>query len=85
MCSENKYILRNAMRQPVVVAYFPLMEVQTSVTAKKKKKRNCCKGVKFSSGSTNFQYTSMDTDILDVTLKNISSSFTLHIILNFSV
>lgn len=37
MCSENKYILRNAMRQPVVVAYFPLMEVQTSVTAKKKK------------------------------------------------
>lgn len=84
MCSENKYVLRNAMRQPVVVAYFPLMEVQTSVTAKKKK-RNCCKGVKFSSGSTNFQYTSMDTDILDVTLKNISSSFTLHIILNFSV
>lgn len=27
------------MRQPVVVAYFPLMEVQTSVTAKKKKKK----------------------------------------------
>lgn len=47
MCSENKYVLRNAMRQPVVVAYFPLMEVQTNVTAKKKKKEIAARELSF--------------------------------------
>lgn len=35
------------MRQPVAVAYFPLMEVQTSVTAKKKKKEIAARELSF--------------------------------------